>query len=707
MAELTGRVAGSYLSRPTLTTPFTALVLAGPVLLGVSLLLPDSGVGLALRLLAAGACVLLLPGALVQRAIGWPSQLGVAVAGAFAWSLGAVAAALAVTFVAGASLSLTVALVGVVAAVALVPALLRSVPATPRSDRNSVIGLAVVGLGLGAAVWWASGAVEGDGLFHLGRVRKLDELPELSSVASLNEFKDGGLHPGYAFPLWHAALALVARVGAVDPAQVVEFLPALLVPLALVLAYGAGLALFGSWAAGLATAAGQAGIVAFSREGIGSFETLSLPPSAARILIAPALLALVFSFLGDARRRMLVGIAVGGGALAIVHPTYVLYVALGLTGFALARAILVGRAGGPDVARIGASVVAMLVPSAVYFAWLLPIVRQTESFQPDAIERERGLEHYANQLDLFGGDFRLAPDTIARGGVVALVALLTIALLVLVPRQRWTAYVAGASVLMLAVMLAPPLFSELSDAVSLSQSRRLPGFLPLPFAFAGLVMLAGQLRTAGVALMLALGGLLVGLHAANVSWLDDGGTGWAVWIGLAGAVIVLALGRLVRRDDLPLRNAWVAVAAAVLILPVAINGLRQLEQESPDPRALSAGLIEAVRSEVPPASVVFADLETSYRLAAAAPVDVAAAPPAHVADTTRNRPYERRSAVVLFYYRDDVPDRARQRVLRRFDAEWVVVDKARSFPEFVDQLGIPVFEDDQYVLYRVPDSVRG
>ena len=49
----------------------------------------------------------------------------------------------------------------------------------------------------------------GDGLFHEGRVRKLVELGDLH-LRTVDEFKDGGLHPGYAFPLWHGFDALVA-----------------------------------------------------------------------------------------------------------------------------------------------------------------------------------------------------------------------------------------------------------------------------------------------------------------------------------------------------------------------------------------------------------------------------------------------------------------------------------------------------------------
>ena len=64
----------------------------------------------------------------------------------------------------------------------------------------------------------SSGVVAGDGLFHLARVRKLVELGDLH-LRTVDEFADGGLHPGYAFPLWHGFLALVAKVSGLDPTR--------------------------------------------------------------------------------------------------------------------------------------------------------------------------------------------------------------------------------------------------------------------------------------------------------------------------------------------------------------------------------------------------------------------------------------------------------------------------------------------------------
>ena len=96
---------------------------------------------------------------------------------------------------------------------------------------------------LGLALWHVAGEIGGDGLFHLARVRKLEEFDSLS-LGAVTEFADGGLHPGYAFPLWHGFLALVAKVSFLDPSVVVLHEASVLAPLAVLVAYEAGYALF-------------------------------------------------------------------------------------------------------------------------------------------------------------------------------------------------------------------------------------------------------------------------------------------------------------------------------------------------------------------------------------------------------------------------------------------------------------------------------
>jgi hypothetical protein len=107
---------------------------------------------------------------------------------------------------------------------------------------------------------------------------------------------------------------------------------------------------------------------------------------------------------------------------------------------------------------------------------------------------------------------------------------------------------------------------------------------------------------------------------------------------------------------------------------------------------LTPGLVHALRTQVPAKDVVFSDLETSYRIEAYAPVYVSAAPPAHVADTKDNYPYERRKDVIKFLRSGSVS------IPRRYHANWIVVAKRR----FDLPLDLPkVYSDSRFDLYRV------
>jgi hypothetical protein len=90
--------ASRGLRLPAVSARFAVAILAAPVALGLGHALPAHGGGLALRLAGAAACVLLLPGALVMRAVDWPARISLALAGSLAWSLIVVGIALALTF---------------------------------------------------------------------------------------------------------------------------------------------------------------------------------------------------------------------------------------------------------------------------------------------------------------------------------------------------------------------------------------------------------------------------------------------------------------------------------------------------------------------------------------------------------------------------------------------------------------------------------
>src|SRR5262249_37486382 len=99
-----------------------------------------------------------------------------------------------------------------------------------------------------------------------------------------------------------------------------------------------------------------------------------------------------------------------------------------------------------------------------------------------------------------------------------------------------------------------------------------------------------------------------------------------------------------------------------------------------------------LRGDVPRRAVVFSDMQTSYRIAAAAPVLIAAAPPEHVADTKKNDPYERRKEVREFYRSGDLA------IPRHYGARWLVIARFQRRPALSLR---PVYSDSRYVVYRL------
>jgi len=653
-------------------------------LLGVARLLPAHGAGLWLRLVAA-SLVLLLPGALVARAL----RLRGASA-TVAWGLGALGPALLLVFVVHSSIWLALAVLGGVGLLAL-PFALRVVSGPPSWDTLTV---ALVGLAFGIALWHVAGVIHGDALFHLGRVRKLDAFGDLH-VRSVDEFADGGLHPGYAFPLWHAFLALVGKLGGADPTQVVLHEPSAIAPVAFAVAYEAGLALFRSVWMGVATLVAAVSVAALAPGHGGSYALLAQPGTLDRYVLVPAALTLFFLFLRHPGRALGLSLAAIGVEVLLVHTSTAVFLGIPLVGFVLARALLART----DLRSAPGALAALFVPAGLALAWLYPLVRETASHSPSTGELERSLAKYADELHVDSLDrYALRPEVVSRGGAVAVAALVLVPLAALAARQRWAALVLGGTIAVLGIELLVWVFPHFADAVSVSQARRLAGFVPIAFALAGgagvLARLVGPL-----VLPLALGagiGLQLAFPGDFGPGLEEGGPAAATWIAGAGAVVAVVVGRgLARRIE---SHDWVVAAAVLLFcLPVAVHGgLRHWSPASEeDTHALTPGLLEALRTDVPERSIVFSDLETSYRIAAYAPVYVAAAPPAHVADTAANRPYSRRLSVNRYFGTGNVA------ILDRYHADWLVVDERRFHVRPKWPL---VYRDERYALYHRPAS---
>jgi hypothetical protein len=621
--------------------------------------------------LAVGTVVLLLPGRAVAGAlrVAGPAETLV-------WSLGLVAGALALTFAVHGSLVLTLVLLLVAGLVAL-PFARRRRPRLVRT--NGLVALA--GLAFGIALWSIEGIVRGDALFHLGRMRKLDDFGSLT-LRAVDEFKDGGLHPGYAFPLWHAWLALVGKVTGLDPTQVVRHESSLLAPLAFVLAYELGREVFRSRTAGVATLLAQVGMIALAPGSGGAYRTLELPGTTARQLLVPAATIVFFRFVRAPSSRLAATLAVAATALSFVHPTYALFLAIVLGGYAVARLAFASEV------RVNVLALAAFgVPMALVFLWLKPIVDETESRTAVA----QGIAQYRSDLVVHSyTSYHLAAGVVSRTGAIAVAALVLAPLAVLATRRRWAALVAGATGLLLVVELWSLVFPHFSHLVSLSQSRRAAGFLPFAVMFAGGLRVLK--RAAGVLLLpLALAAGIV----LQFAWPGDfrlhlahGGPAAAAWIALVGSLAALAVGAVVALEV----ERATAFAAVLFVLPVAVHGFSHWSGDGKtDSAALTPGLVDFLRRDVPKRAVVYADLETSYRISAYAPVYVANGPPSHVADTRANDPYGRVAALHRFLRDGDTA------VLRRYHAQWLVLRRG----EWRRRVGTLVYHDGRFRVFRL------
>jgi hypothetical protein len=442
----------------------------------------------------------------------------------------------------------------------------------------------------------------------------------------------------------------------------------------------------------VAVVCAQVGVTALAPAHGGAYTALGLPATASRQLLVPAAIAIALAYVDRPSRRVLASVAAAGLVLAVVHPTYAIFLWLPFAGF-LAVRLLVDR---EDAKWIAAALGALVLPAAAFLAALLPVVRDTASHAPDKDELHRSFIQYAGQLDVFSDtSYRIAPEVFGRAGAIAVIALVFVPLAGLALRRRWAAYVLGGFLAVAVVMLVSPLFVLLSDLVSISQSRRGAGFWPLSFAFAGgFVVLAAVLRELVLPLALAAGILLQLAYPGEFDYaLHQGGPALVTWFAVAAGVVALVLG-LWRRSAIERPGTVVGLAACLFVLPVAVHAAANWSpSEARRASPLTSGLVTALREDVPEGAVVYSDLETSYRVAAEAPVYIAAAPPSHVADTEKNHPYERREENIRFFRTGDAA------IPRRAGAGWLVVDRSRF--HIVPQLD-SVYRDARYTLYVIP-----
>jgi hypothetical protein len=380
-----------------------------------------------------------------------------------------------------------------------------------------------------------------------------------------------------------------------------------------------------------------------------------------------------------------------------VHPSYAVFAAILLLGFLAARFLLAPHER-MDLLRIGGAIGAVLIPAALFFVWLLPAaIWATPSFSPAAAERLRLIRRYPHQIQLVGHAYRLFPQAISTHGPVAVAALLALPASIFGIRKRWAAFVLGSALLMLLILLVPEFFRLFTDAVSIPQGRRMVLFLPWAFAFAGGAFVLGRLGPAGVIVGLAAGIALQHAYPGDFTYgaRHGGGAAWPVWVAVAGGGAVLIAGTFIRRWRPSLENdrRWMAWVALAFIAPVAWSARGQLHQ-SRYPSLPVPGLINAVRGHVRAGDVVFANVRLSYTIVAYAPVYVAAVPRGHAWD----RP-DKRIRDVNRFFAPDTSDAERLRILRKYRANWLVLDPRDGWLDATALFGSPVYQDPGHALY--------
>jgi hypothetical protein len=119
-----------------------------------------------------------------------------------------------------------------------------------------------------------------------------------------------------------------------------------------------------------------------------------------------------------------------------------------------------------------------------------------------------------------------------------------------------------------------------------------------------------------------------------------------------------------------------------------------------DGNALTPGLIRFLQRDVRPRSVVLADLGTSYRATAFAPVYVVAVPPTHAANTRPNQLSKRRLAVLRFLEHPTVG------VAQHWRAQLIVLSRTERVQALESAGPRPAYEDSRFVAFRIALPLR-
>ena len=453
------------------------------------------------------------------------------------------------------------------------------------------------------------------------RVRKLDDFGSLT-LRAVDEFRDGGLHPGYAFPLWHGVprARRAARRASTRRAVVLhESSRARAARVARRLRGGRRRVPLARRSA-LAVPPRRSALFALAPGHGGSYRTLALPATAARLLLVPAALALVFRARRATRRgRVRVrSRPPGSRSRSCTRPT---------------RSSCSCRS--PASSRVRCSRARDVRASAARSprsrcrpprsrSGCADRARDASRATPKRRERRGRSQHYPGQVDVSRRTrYRLAPEVLDRtrrdrgGGARARPARRARA------APPLGAFVLGGTLLVLALMLVAELFTRFSDArlaLAVAPRRRLRA-----------APVRARRRRGGACprcsgrsccrVALVAGIVLQPEYPGDFGYgLGTGGPAVVTWFALVGGAAALVVARSARAVRLRFERPGV-LAGAGRACSSSCRSRSTASASGRGPRrtdaALPPGLVAALRDDVPERSVVFSDPETSYRIAAA------------------------------------------------------------------------------------------
>ena len=570
---------------------------------------------------------------------------------------------------------------------------------------------------------------DGDSYFHAAIALKLQTLAA-PTFSNIGQYLGGDGHPGYALPVWHEAIALIARLSHQPVIETMRLMPVLLAPVSVLTVAGVAQIAFRSAAASTAAAAAYVGgRILFTFPAMDGIVNASEPRTVASGILLPLVVALVLVVVGRVRAAdvgmhcsdpaaadpwvpSVVVAACATVALTYTHVSYVVWLAMVLMGIAIVS--LPRGWHEPQLRRAQ-----LAVGVSVLVAALVPVITLQRAIGRLQDDPQGG---FIGGLPLAGADvhrvlvghghwLHLRADYIIWFGAVAFVGLLGVVWLTRWLRDPLVAWIPVVGVIAGVSVLVPPVFRLLAHAIGVAQTSRVYLIVPWVFGVAALVVLVGgyleRLWGRGLRGRLCASGLYLAVLGGMVGFVQLWPAlprrsappvmpAWpvAVLIGIcaAGCGIAAYLGRS-QSTWLRPAAAWqqrgVGIFAATLIVTIAPmpmlitkhDRVQQVIDTGPTSGIAVPGAGEVgvrtrralggvMRSR--PHPVVLAEPHLAYRILALVPAYAAAVPPGHAAITARNRPYDREHAVLQFL-RPGTSSADRMRILQRERVDVVVL----------------------------------